>query len=76
MPCLIRRPSNYGPIEPDKGADRFFSIGIPQVSEYAKIATGNDPKGRYQVRVLRDAIEIEIARAIILSLTDDVRRAP
>jgi len=52
----------------------FVSTGIPQITEYAKIATGNDPMGTYQLRVLRDATELEIAGAIVFGLTDDVRR--
>lgn len=52
----------------------FASVGIPQVKEFAKIATGDDPLGTYQLRVLRDATEIEIAGAIVFGLTDDVRR--
>lgn len=52
----------------------FVSTGIPQMIEYAKIATGNDPVGTYQLRVLRDATELEIAGAIVFGLTDDVRR--
>jgi hypothetical protein len=56
------------------GMTSFISVGIPQISEYAKIATGNDPMGTYQLRVLRDATEIEISGAIVFGLTDDVRR--
>jgi len=52
----------------------FISMGIPQIAEYAKIATGNDPVGTYQLRVLRDATELEISGAIPFGLTDDVRR--
>jgi hypothetical protein len=52
----------------------FVSVGIPQITEFAKTATGNDPTGKYQLRVLRDATEIEIAGAIVFGLTDDVRR--
>jgi hypothetical protein len=55
-------------------AANYVSVGIPQITEYAKIATGNDPIGTYQLRVLRDATEIEIAGAIVFGLTDDVRR--
>lgn len=53
---------------------QFVSAGIPQVIEYAKIATGNDPFGTYQLRVVRDATELEISGAIVFGLTDDVRR--
>lgn len=55
-------------------AANFASVGIPQITEYAKIATGNDPIGAYQLRVLRDATELEIAGEIVFGLTDDVRR--
>lgn len=52
----------------------FASTGMPQITEYAKIAIGEDPFGTYQLRVLRDASELEIAGAIVFGLTDDVRR--
>jgi len=55
-------------------AANFASVGIPQITEYAKIATGNDPIGTYQLRVLRDATEMEIVGAIVFGLTDDVHR--
>ena len=40
---------------------RFIVSGLPQAVEYTRIATGNDPFGKYQVRVIRDGTEIEIA---------------
>lgn len=51
----------------------YVSVGIPQITEFAKLATGKDPIGTYQLRVLRDASELEIAGAIIFGLTKDVR---
>src|SRR5215831_18484249 len=57
-----------------KAVTGFAVVGIPQVTEYAKIAAGEDPFGTYQLRVLRDATELEIAGPIIFGLTDDVRR--
>ena len=57
-----------------RAATDFVSAGIPQITEYAKIATGEDPFGTYQLRVLRDATELEIAGVIVFGLTDDVRR--
>lgn len=57
-----------------RAVGNFASVGIPQVTEYAKIATGEDPIGTYQLRVLRDASELEIAGAIAFGLTEDVRR--
>ena len=53
----------------------FANVGIPQVSEYAKIAVGHDPIGIYKIRVLRDATEVEVSGAITFGLTQDVRRA-
>jgi hypothetical protein len=53
---------------------QFTTVGVPQIQEFAKIAIGNDPVGTYQLRVLRDATELEIAGAIVFGLTDDVSR--
>ena len=53
---------------------QFVSSGIPQVIEFSQIAIGNDPLGTYQLRVLRDATELEISGPIVFGLTDDVRR--
>lgn len=52
----------------------YASVAIPQVTELAKIAIGKDPMGTYQLRVLRDASELEITGAIVFGLTDDVVR--
>lgn len=57
-----------------KGVIDFMSIGIPQITEYSKIAAGEDPLGTYQLRVLRNASELEIAGEIVFGLTEDVRR--
>lgn len=53
---------------------QFVAAGIPQVMELAKVASGNDPLGTYQLRVLRDATELEISGPIVFGLTVDVRR--
>jgi hypothetical protein len=53
---------------------QFTTVGVPQIQEFAKIAIGNDPVGTYQLRVLRDATELEIAGSIVFGLTDDVSR--
>lgn len=50
-------------------------VAVPQITEFAKIATGNDPIGTYQLRVLRDATELEVSGAIVFGLTKDVIRA-
>ncbi len=52
----------------------FATAGIPQVAEYVKIVAGRDQAATYQVRVLRDATEIEIAGYIGFGLTKEVRR--
>jgi len=57
-----------------RAVTEFVSVGIPQITEYTKIATGEDPLGTYQLRVLRDATELELAGGIIFGLTDDIRR--
>lgn len=56
------------------GIRNYVSVGIPQITEYTKIAIGKDPLGSYQIRVLRDATELEVSGAIIFGLTDDVHR--
>ncbi|MBN1180887.1 MAG: DUF4339 domain-containing protein [Bacteroidales bacterium] len=48
--------------------------GIPQVKEYFNIAIGNDPFGDYQIRVLRDASELEIYGPIAFGLSNDVEK--
>lgn len=50
------------------------NVGVPQISEYAKIAIGDDPFGTYQIRVLRDATELEVSGVIVFGLTNSVRR--
>lgn len=50
----------------------FISIGVPQVTEFAQIAIGQDPIGKYQLRIIRDASELEISGPIVFGLTDDV----
>ncbi|MCJ7481583.1 MAG: GYF domain-containing protein [Thermodesulfovibrionales bacterium] len=52
----------------------FAKTGIPQVKEYFNIAIGNDLFGDYQIRVLRDASELEIYGPITFGLSDDVRK--
>lgn len=44
----------------------------PQIFEYVKILSGKDPFGEYQLRVLRDATELEINGPIVFGLVDDV----
>jgi hypothetical protein len=56
------------------GKEIVFS-GIPQIIEYAKLAAGRDPLGTYQVRIMRNATELEVAGSIVFGLTDDVSRA-
>jgi hypothetical protein len=50
------------------------SGAIPQITEFAQIAAGKDPLGTYQLRVLRDATEVEIAGPMAFGITDEVRR--
>lgn len=54
------------------GAGKFVSAGIPQISEFANIAVGKDPVGTYQLRLLRDGTELEIAGSMAFGLTDKV----
>jgi hypothetical protein len=44
------------------------------MTEYTRLATGKDPLGTYQLRVLRGATELEMSGAIIFGLTDDIRQ--
>lgn len=46
----------------------------PQVSEYWKILSGQDVYSKYQIRVLRNASELEILGPIGFGLTDDVAK--
>jgi len=50
------------------------TTAIPQISEFWKILTGHDPVGAYQLRVLRNASELEISGAIAFGLSDDVAK--
>jgi TPR repeat protein len=47
---------------------------IPQITELTQIAFGNDPYGRYEVRLLQGATELEIRGAITFGLTDEVQK--
>lgn len=53
-------------------ATRFIVSGLPQAVEYTRIATGNDPFGEYQVRVIRDGTEIEISGHIGFGLANKI----
>lgn len=57
-----------------KGIFWFASAGLPQMWQYAQIAVGRDSLGKYQVRLLRNGAELEIAGPIAFGLTHDVRR--
>ncbi|HUJ90548.1 MAG TPA: hypothetical protein VLX12_10160, partial [Syntrophorhabdales bacterium] len=54
------------------GVRQFVSAGIPQITEFAKIAVGRDPVGTYRLRLLRDGTELEVAGPIAFGLTDKV----
>lgn len=56
-----------------KSLGEILGIGAPQLYEYGKIAIGRDPLGTYQLHLLKDATELEIAGAIVFGITDDVR---
>jgi GYF domain 2 len=51
------------------------TVGVPQTIEFAQLAAGHDPIGTYQLRLLRDATELEISGAITFGLTQDVAGA-
>ncbi len=51
----------------------LYAQAMPQIAEYARIFAGKDAVGSYQLRVLRDATELEIAGAFAFGLTDDTR---
>lgn len=55
-------------------ANIFVSVAAPQIIEFSKIAIGHDPIGSYQLRVLRDATELEFSGSIVFGLTDDVKK--
>jgi hypothetical protein len=52
----------------------FLNVGVPQIRELAKIAAGMDQPDKYQVRLLRDGTEIEVAGRIGFGLAKEVRR--
>lgn len=52
----------------------YCNTGIPQISEYWKIATGKDPIGTYQLRVIHDASELEISGMITFGLVSEVEK--
>jgi hypothetical protein len=53
-------------------AARFASATLPQIAEFAQIATGKDPLGNVQLRVIRNGSELEISGDIALGLTKKV----
>ncbi len=57
-----------------KGIFWFASAGLPLMWEYTRIAVGRDGLGEYEVRLLRDGAELEIAGPINFGLAEDVRR--
>lgn len=52
----------------------FARTAAPQICEFSKILVGRDPFGTYQLRVLRDASELEISGALVFGLTNDVSK--
>jgi len=50
------------------------TVGVPQSMEFAQLALGRDPIGSYQLRLLRDATELEVSGAIIFGLTEEVAK--
>jgi hypothetical protein len=50
------------------------TVGVPQTMEFTQLALGRDPIGSYQLRLLRDATELEVSGAIIFGLTDEVAK--
>jgi hypothetical protein len=56
-------------------AKEIVLSGIPQIVEYSKLAAGRDPLGSYQIHLLREATEVEVAGSIVFGLTEDVRQA-
>lgn len=51
-----------------------YTQAAPQIGEVVKIASGNDPAGRWQIRVIRNATEAEISGGIGFGLTTELRR--
>jgi hypothetical protein len=50
------------------------TAGVPQSIEFAQLALGRDPIGSYQLRLLRNATEIEVSGAIVFGLTDEIAK--
>ena len=50
----------------------IFTTTIPQIKEFWLIASGNDPTGQFQLRVLRDATELEFLGYIGFGATEKV----
>lgn len=50
-----------------------FGKGIPQIIEFWTILTGHDTASQYQLRVLRDASELEISGHFGFGLASDVK---
>jgi hypothetical protein len=50
------------------------TAGLPQSIEFAQLALGRDPVGSYQLRLSRDATEIEVSGAIVFGLTEEIAR--
>lgn len=47
---------------------------VPQIIEFAQLALGKDPIGSYELRLSRDATEIEVSGAIVFGLTDELAK--
>ena len=50
------------------------TAGVPQTIEFAQLALGSDPIGSYELRLSRDATEIEVSGAIVFGLTDELAK--
>jgi hypothetical protein len=55
-------------------ARMFVWVGVPQMVEYSQIARGKDPVGRYTLRLLNNATELELTGAFAFGLGNDVSR--
>lgn len=53
-------------------ASTITTTAIPQIKEFWLIASGNDPLGQFQLRVLRDATELEFSGHIGFGATEKV----
>jgi hypothetical protein len=51
-----------------------FSQAAPQLIELTKIASGHDPVGQWQIRVLRNASEVEVSGGIGFGLARELQR--